>query len=60
MGVAHRAILILAGVAALAVPAGAEPRDSVTIGMAQFPPDMHPYITNTSIRNTWPTPRGGT
>ncbi len=31
--------------------AGAQPRESLTIGMVQFPPDMHPYITNTSIKD---------
>lgn len=47
-------LLRIAGLAALlcwgAAPAAAQPRDTVTIGMAQFPPDMHPYITNTSIK----------
>lgn len=28
------------------------PRDSLTIGMVQFPPDMHPFITPTSIKDT--------
>ncbi len=31
--------------------AAAAPREDLTIGMVQFPPDMHPYITNTSIKD---------
>jgi peptide/nickel transport system substrate-binding protein len=34
----------------LATGARAQPHDSVTIGMSQFPPDMHPYITSTSVK----------
>ena len=34
-----------------ALPAGAAPRDTLNIGMVQFPPDMHPYITVTSIKD---------
>ncbi len=30
---------------------GAAPRDSIVVGMSQFPPDMHPFITSTSVRN---------
>jgi peptide/nickel transport system substrate-binding protein len=30
----------------------AETHDTLTIGMVQFPPDMHPYITNTSIKDS--------
>ncbi len=37
--------------AALAAPALAQPRDTLRIGMVQFPPDMHPNITNTSIKD---------
>jgi len=29
----------------------AQPRTELTVGMTQFPPDMHPYITNTSIKD---------
>ena len=32
--------------------AQAQPRDTLTIGMVQFPPDLHPYITTTSIKDT--------
>lgn len=28
------------------------PRDTITIGMVQFPPDLHPFITATSIKDT--------
>jgi len=41
----------LAASATLSLPAAAQPRDSLTIGMVQFPPDMHPFITNTSIKD---------
>jgi peptide/nickel transport system substrate-binding protein len=41
------ALLLLA-----AAPAMAQPRDTLTIGMVQFPPDMHPNITTTSIKDT--------
>ncbi len=27
------------------------PHTELTVGMTQFPPDMHPYITNTSIKD---------
>eukprot|EP01037_Dinobryon_pediforme_P002666 gene2666-2705_t len=43
--------LILAVICALAQPARAQPRDSIVIGMSQFPPHMHPYITSTTVRN---------
>lgn len=42
--------LVLALCVPAARPATAAPHDSLTIGMVQFPPDMHPYITNTSIK----------
>ena len=29
----------------------AAPKDTLTMGMVQFPPDMHPYITVTSIKD---------
>lgn len=29
----------------------AQSHDTITIGMSQFPPDMHPFITSTSVRN---------
>ena len=32
--------------------AAQQPHDSLVLGMAQFPPDMHPYITTTSIKDT--------
>jgi peptide/nickel transport system substrate-binding protein len=32
--------------------AHAQSHDTLTMGMAQFPPDMHPYITSTSIKDT--------
>ncbi len=41
--------------AAVALPASApvaQPRDTLTMGMSQFPPDMHPYITATAIKDT--------
>lgn len=44
-------ILFLAFFMALAQPSHAQPRDSIVIGMSQFPPDMHPYITSTTVRN---------
>ena len=28
----------------------AQPRDTLTVGLVQFPPDMHPNITNTSVK----------
>ena len=31
--------------------ASAAPKDTLTMGMVQFPPDMHPYITVTSIKD---------
>ena len=31
--------------------ATAAPRDTLNVGMVQFPPDMHPYITVTSIKD---------
>lgn len=34
-----------------ATPVCAQPHTELTIGMTQFPPDMHPYITNTSIKD---------
>jgi peptide/nickel transport system substrate-binding protein len=43
--------IVCAALAATATPALAA-RDSLTVGMAQFPPDMHPYITTTSIKDT--------
>ncbi len=49
-----RAILILL-CALLASPSLAQtppPKTSLTIGMVQFPPDLHPYITDTSIKDT--------
>ena len=36
---------------AFAPPAVAQPHDTLRIGMVQFPPDMHPNITNTSIKD---------
>jgi len=45
-------VLALAACAALVSPAMAETHDTLTIGMVQFPPDMHPYITNTSIKDS--------
>ena len=36
----------------IAAPVMAQPRDTLTIGMVQFPPDMHPNITTTSIKDT--------
>lgn len=43
--------VILLCLAALTPQASAQPRDTITIGMSQFPPDMHPFITSTSVRN---------
>lgn len=47
------AALLCAALALATTQARAQtpPRDSITIGMAQFPPDMHPFITNTSIKD---------
>ena len=46
-------LLLWPAVAALlALPAAAAPaRDTLTMGMVQFPPDMHPNITVTSIKD---------
>jgi len=46
-------LLLWPAVAALlALPAaGAPARDTLTMGMVQFPPDMHPNITVTSIKD---------
>lgn len=33
-------------------PAASQPHTSLTMGMSQFPPDMHPFITTTSIKDT--------
>lgn len=42
---------VLAAVAVLvAGAAGAQPRDQLTVGMVQFPADMHPFITNLSVK----------
>jgi peptide/nickel transport system substrate-binding protein len=35
----------------LAGGAQAQPRDTVTMGLAQFPADMHPFITNLSVKS---------
>ncbi len=44
--------LLLAGLVAwLVTPAQADPRTRLVIGMGQFPPDMHPMITSTSIKD---------
>lgn len=45
------AAVISAFVMAANAPLLAQPRDTITIGMSQFPPDMHPFITATSVRN---------
>ena len=42
--------LMLAFVVGLAGSAVGQPRDSLVIGMSQFPPDMHPFITSTTVR----------
>ncbi len=43
---------ILVALLAWAVPATAQPkRDSLTIGMVEFPQDMHPLITNQLVRS---------
>jgi peptide/nickel transport system substrate-binding protein len=39
------------GIALLAAPALAQPREQITIGMSEFPADMHPFITNLLVRN---------
>ena len=44
------AALSLLATTGLTRPARAQLRDSVTIGMSQFPPDMHPYLTSTSVK----------
>ncbi len=47
--------LPLIALALLALPfmpqALAQPKETLRIGMVQFPPDMHPNITNTSIKD---------
>ena len=45
-------LLICAALAWAANPAAAQTHDTLTMGMVQFPPDMHPYITTTSIKDT--------
>lgn len=46
------AVGVLAASLGAAFPAGAAgAKDSLTVGMVQFPPDMHPNITVTSIKN---------
>jgi peptide/nickel transport system substrate-binding protein len=44
-------LLAILGLALLSAAAHAQPHDTITIGMSQFPPDMHPFITSTSVRN---------
>jgi peptide/nickel transport system substrate-binding protein len=44
--------LILAAGLLLPAAAHAQSHTTLTMGMAQFPPDMHPYITATSIKDT--------
>jgi peptide/nickel transport system substrate-binding protein len=46
---AQRIVLLL--LFAACAPGYGAARDSITVGMAQFPPDLHPYITETSIKN---------
>lgn len=46
------AVVCAALTLAATASAGAAPRDTLTMGMSQFPPDMHPYITTTSIKDT--------
>ncbi len=41
---------VCAALALLATGARAQSHDSIAIGMSQFPPDMHPYITSTSVK----------
>ena len=45
-------LLCLAGTGLAPVAARAAAHDTLTIGMVQFPPDMHPQITVTSIKDT--------
>lgn len=42
---------LAAATATATVPATAQPRDQLTIGMSEFPADMHPFITNLLVRN---------
>ncbi len=42
--------LVCAAFALLATGARAQTHDTLAIGMSQFPPDMHPYITSTSVK----------
>ena len=42
---------LLAVLATTMLPATAQPRDQLTIGMSEFPADMHPFITNLLVRN---------
>ncbi len=41
---------LCAALSLLATGAEAQTHDTITIGMSQFPPDMHPYITSTSVK----------
>ncbi len=47
-------VFVCAAIAAAAIPASAQTtaHHTLTIGMVQFPPDMHPFITTTSIKDT--------
>ena len=43
-------LLLVVGIAQAQTPAP-PPRDSLTIGMVEFPADMHPFITNQLVRS---------
>ena len=48
----HLALTLAAGLLLAASPAPAQPaRDSLSIGMVEFPADMHPFITNQLVRS---------
>jgi peptide/nickel transport system substrate-binding protein len=45
-----RHLFFLAGLLA-ASPALAAPHDTLTVGLSQFPPDMHPYVVATNVKS---------
>ena len=45
------AFAVTALLATATPPAAAQPREQLTIGMSEFPADMHPFITNLLVRN---------
>ena len=47
-----RAALVCAALGLFATAGGsaAQPRDTLVVGMNQFPPDLHPLVTGTTTR----------